>query len=311
MSKFRFTLNILAVAAFLLMVTSLANAQATRTWVSGVGDDVNPCSRTAPCKTFAGAISKTATNGEISVLDPGGFGAINITKSITLNGDGTLAGILASLVNGIIVNNSAAEVTIRNLSINGAGNGINGIRIVAASTVHIDGVNIEGFTGNGISIELGAVGGTRVEVRNTTITECGGSGVLSGGTNTTANAISLDRVNIIRCGHGVRVSNRGVVAISNSFILANNAVASSTGVLADSAVSGGAIIDVESTQINFNAVGVQANANQTIRLSSCHMTANGNALNFAGGVIASFGNNRIAGNAAGENFAALTDILQQ
>lgn len=311
MSKFRFTLNILAVAAFLLMVTSMANAQATRTWVSGVGDDVNPCSRTAPCKTFAGAISKTATNGEISVLDPGGFGAINITKSITLNGDGTLAGILASLVNGVIVNNAAADVTIRNVSINGAGNGINGIRIIAASSVHVDGVNIEGFTGNGISVELTGAVGTRLDVRNTTITECGGSGVQSGGTNTAANAISLDRVNIVRCGHGVRVNNRGIVAISNSFILANNANASSTGVLADSAVSGGAIIDVESTQINFNAVGVQANANQTIRLSSCHMTANGNALNFAGGVIASFGNNRIAGNAAGENFAALTDILQQ
>lgn len=311
MSKFRFTLNILAVAAFLLMVTSMANAQATRTWVSGVGDDVNPCSRTAPCKTFAGAISKTATNGEISVLDPGGFGTLNITKSITVNGDGTLAGVLSSLTTGFIVNNAAADVTLRNISINGAGNGTDGIRIIAASTVHIDGVNIESFTGDGIEVALTAAVGARVDIRNTTITECGGSGVLSGGTNTAANAISLDRVNIVRCGHGVRVNNRGIVAISNSFILANNAVASSAGVLADSAVAGGAIIDVESTQINFNAVGVQANANQTIRLSSCHMTANGNALNFAGGVIASFGNNRIAGNAAGENFAALTDILQQ
>jgi hypothetical protein len=311
MSKVRFTLNILAVTIFTLTVASVAQAQATRTWVSGVGDDVNPCSRTAPCKTFAGAISKTATNGEISVLDPAGFGALTITKSITVNGDGTLAGVLASLVNAFVINSSTAEVTLRNISINGAGNGLDAIRVLAASTVHIDSVNIEGFTGDGIDIALGAVGGTRVDVRNTTITECGGSGVLSGGTNTSANAISLDRVNIIRCGHGVRVSNRGIVAISNSFILANNATASSAGVLADSAVAGGAIIDVESTQINFNAVGVQANGGQTIRLSSCHMTANGNALNFAGGTIASFGNNRIAGNAAGENFASLTDIQQQ
>jgi hypothetical protein len=90
---------------------------------------VNPCSRTAPCKTFAGAISKTAAGGEISVLDPGGFGAVNITKATTLNGTGTLAGILASLVNGIIVNAGVNDkVIIRNISINGAGNGINGIR---------------------------------------------------------------------------------------------------------------------------------------------------------------------------------------
>src|SRR5919198_6054446 len=93
-------------AATLIMIlwSSLAYAQATRTWVSGVGDDANPCSRTAPCKTFAGAISKTAAGGEISALDPGGFGAVTITKSITINGDGTLASIVASLTNGIIIN---------------------------------------------------------------------------------------------------------------------------------------------------------------------------------------------------------------
>src|SRR5499427_148017 len=86
MNKFRFTINILAVAMFVFAFASFAQAQATRTWVSGVGDDANPCSRTAPCKTWAGAISKTACDGEICALDPGGFGAVTITKSITLDG---------------------------------------------------------------------------------------------------------------------------------------------------------------------------------------------------------------------------------
>src|SRR5688500_9988249 len=106
MNKFRFTLTALAIMAFTLMVSSSAQAQATRTWVSGVGDDVNPCSRTAPCKTFAGAISKTAKDGEISVLDPGGFGAITITKSITINGThgAGFGGILSAGVNGVVVN---------------------------------------------------------------------------------------------------------------------------------------------------------------------------------------------------------------
>src|SRR5215204_7201674 len=99
----------ISLRTFVLITLALAfpllvSAQATRTWVSGVGDDVNPCSRTAPCKTFAGAISKTAAGGEISALDPGGFGAVTITKAITINGEGTLAGILSSLTNGIIVN---------------------------------------------------------------------------------------------------------------------------------------------------------------------------------------------------------------
>src|SRR5476649_1060438 len=104
-----------------LLASAPASAQATRTWVSGVGDDVNPCSRTAPCKTFAGAISKTAAGGEISVLDPGGFGAVTITKAMTLDGDGTLGSILnAGSVNGIVVNaGTSDQVYIRSLSING------------------------------------------------------------------------------------------------------------------------------------------------------------------------------------------------
>jgi len=109
-----FILMILLVAGF----ATIANAQATRTWVSGVGDDANPCSRTAPCKTFASAFSKTATGGEIDALDPGGYGAITITKSITINGTGQIAGVLAAGTNGIVVNAlSTDRVILRDLSI--------------------------------------------------------------------------------------------------------------------------------------------------------------------------------------------------
>ena len=87
---------ILPVVALLLTGT-LASAQATRTWVSGVGDDANPCSRTAPCKTFAGAISKTAPAGEIDALDSGGFGTITITKAISIVGVGTNASVWPAL----------------------------------------------------------------------------------------------------------------------------------------------------------------------------------------------------------------------
>src|SRR6187397_2323816 len=121
----------------------MAQAQATRTWVSGVGDDANPCSRTAPCKTFAGAISKTATGGYINVLDPGGFGALTITKSITVDGSGgPLAGVLAGLgQNGIIINGAGAKVTLRNLSIEGATGltpSTSGINIINAANVNVE-----------------------------------------------------------------------------------------------------------------------------------------------------------------------------
>ena len=121
-------------------VHGVAHAQATRTWVSGVGDDANPCSRTAPCKTFAGAISKTAANGEISVLDPGGFGAVTITKSITIVGRNAEAGILAAGTNGIVISAAATDrVVLRGLTIVGAGTGLSGIKFNSGASLIVDG----------------------------------------------------------------------------------------------------------------------------------------------------------------------------
>jgi hypothetical protein len=146
----------------MLVLASAAQAQATRTWVSGVGDDVNPCSRTAPCKTFAGAISKTAKDGEISVLDPGGYGAVTITKSIYINGThgAGYGSIIASLVNGIVinitdVNDVRKAVRLRSLDINGISTGINGVSILAANNVWVEDCVIDGFTGDGTNSGMG------------------------------------------------------------------------------------------------------------------------------------------------------------
>src|SRR5258708_34192060 len=127
MNKFRFTIKILAIAIFAFAFASIAQAQATRTWVSGVGDDASPCGRPAPCKTFAGAISKTAAGGEIDALDPAGYGAVTITKAMTIDGGGgQVASVLVSGTNGIVVAAGPSDVVIlRNLRIKGHGTGIN------------------------------------------------------------------------------------------------------------------------------------------------------------------------------------------
>src|SRR5438105_11172017 len=136
-----------------MAISLVANAQATRTWVSGVGDDANPCSRTAPCKTFAGAISKTAAGGEIDCLDPGGFGAVTITKALTIDCDASDGGVLTQGVPGIIVNAGPTDIVyLRNLNINGVvgtGNaGTHGIRYLAGKALIMKEVDIFGFSGN-------------------------------------------------------------------------------------------------------------------------------------------------------------------
>jgi hypothetical protein len=284
-------LTTLSAILFLLVCSSLASAQATRTWVSGVGDDANPCSRTAPCKTFAGAISKTAANGEISVLDPGGFGAVTITKSITISGDGTLAGILAATTNGIIVNAGVNDkVVIRNLSINGAGNGLDGIRFLAGKQLVVDHVNIEGFTGDGIDAALPASGGT-IFVQDTNIVECNTGIRVSVVAPGFATAV-LDNVRLDGMVTGMTVGTNAFGHISRSSITSNT----SDGLLASAT---NATINVEDSEIAFNANGVRAGASgATIRIAGNGIYNNtaGVATIPAGGTVASDGNNRISGN---------------
>jgi hypothetical protein len=142
------------------LASAPAQAQATRTWVSGVGDDANPCSRTAPCKTFAGAISKTAPAGEINVLDPGGFGAVTITKSITIRSDHIEAGVLVAGVSGIVVAAGVTDtVVLEGLDIEGLGSGIHGVSFVSGAKLHVIRCNIHHFAQNGVNVASSTSGG--------------------------------------------------------------------------------------------------------------------------------------------------------
>jgi hypothetical protein len=157
-------MNKLAVAAIATLAffsyAAPSNAQ-TRTWVSGVGDDLNPCSRTAPCKTFAGAISKTAAGGEIDCLDPGGFGTVTITKSITIDCTGTLGSILGAGTNGVNIPTAGIVVTLKGLTINGATTGLIGVNVTAGATVYLEDVIIQGFkSGTATGLLVKPNGGT-------------------------------------------------------------------------------------------------------------------------------------------------------
>src|SRR5215470_4860289 len=202
-------------AAVMMMTATAAQAQATRTWVSGVGDDANPCSRTAPCKTFAGAISKTAAGGEIDALDPAGYGAVTITKGLTIDGGGgQVASVLVSGTNGIVVQAGPSDVVIlRNLRLNGIGSGFNGIRFLSGAALIVDKCEIFGFTTNGVDISLGA--SAQAYVTQTNIQNIGGVGVRA---TTAAGIVSVqvDNVRVEKANKGVESADHSRVIVTDS-----------------------------------------------------------------------------------------------
>lgn len=193
-----------------LLASAPAHAQATRTWVSGVGDDANPCSRTAPCKTFAGAISKTAAGGEINCLDPGGFGGVTITKAMTISCEAGTAGVLVSGTAGVIINAGANDhIYLKGLDFEGVGTGTIGIRFLAGAALTVDTCVIRDFSSTGgLGIAFTPSSGTpSMAVINTIIEHNGGGG--SGGgiqvapTGAATARATLERVSLHRNNVGV------------------------------------------------------------------------------------------------------------
>jgi hypothetical protein len=310
-SAFRSSL-IASVLILLISATGSVFAQATRTWVSGVGDDVNPCSRTAPCKTWAGAISKTAAGGIINCIDPGGFGAVTITKSMTISCKHVEGSALSSSTNGIVINGAGIDVVLRGLDIDGSPStspGLNGVRFLQGASLIVEDCVIRDFkgvtpNGNGIIVTNSSLS-PKIHIVNSNITGNGSA------TN----------------GAGLQISPTGsggaIVTVINS-TFSNNSI----GVRADSAATTGTInVTVADTTAagapyhGFVALGsngavrmmlnnvVAANnagegvrsvgANAVTRIGSSVVTANGTGLvASSGGVIQSYGNNQINGNTA-------------
>jgi hypothetical protein len=306
-----------------LLTSAPAAAQATRTWISGVGDDANPCSRTAPCKTFAGAISKTAATGEINCLDPGGFGAVTITKSITLSCEGVTAGVLVASTNGITINAASTDVVrIRGLDIEGLstiGGSLNGINFLNGGELYVTNVKINGFGGTGSQ----------------------GYGISFTPTASSATLV-LDNVELVRNGNAGAANTSGGllikpaagmaanVSVSRSIIIRNT----KAGIRADTTGNAGAVIkmNVSDTVITDNDVGILVKSPaETISLAVDGSTITQNTTNgivvtgpgatvrvanslIAGsatgvlsqtsGVINSYGNNRLDGNTVDGTFTA-------
>jgi hypothetical protein len=290
-------------AAIVLAFSAGAYAQATRTWVSGVGDDANPCSRTAPCKTFAGAISKTAEGGEIDALDPGGFGSITITKAITLDGThgagfgsilnaGGVAGITINVTTGTFVN--TAQVILRGLYIqaasqspSGTGSGSNGINCIKANRVFVNDCHFENQGNSGINVNMASAGALFVrdcDFENTT------AAIRA---TTTVAPVFVDATNISVHGNtdGVLYNAGSAGTVTNSFfsrIIGGNAISAATGT----------IVNVTHCHLRSNSTAINAVAGSTVRINENELFDNTNGFAGAAASFQSGGNNKLAGNSA-------------
>ena len=325
MTKLMKTLSIAVTALlFSLCFAAPASAQATRTWISGVGDDVNPCSRPAPCKTWAGAISKTAAGGEIDCLDPGGFGSVTITKSITLDcseGEGGSAGgILNSGVPGVIINDPnggtapTIKVYLRNMAIDGAGTtvGTYAVRFLSGKSLTMQNVSINNQGTGGVpavSFEPSAASvGALLMMTDVDIITAQGPGIdIKPNSNVAVTAV-LNRVTVSDTQAGVQAEDGSTVTISNSNISGNAgrgvSALSNSGTVA-------AVVNILHTTIASNAnFGVAAGSNTTVKLSDVSIFNNTAGGIKAQGTVLSFKNNSL-GPDAGNSGLPTTTVVQQ
>ncbi|RWC47447.1 MAG: right-handed parallel beta-helix repeat-containing protein [Mesorhizobium sp.] len=308
MNVVRFFLSLAVLLLASVFLIAPASAQAPRTWVSGVGDDVNPCSRTAPCKTFAGAISKTAAGGEINCIDPGGFGAVTITKAITIACEDVEAGVSNSSTNGVIINAAATDIIVlRGLDIDSASAtpGLNGIRFLAGAALHVEDCVIRGNTGaapNGAGILFSPSGTAELYVHNSTING-NNDGIRVQPTGAGVAKVMIDSSTIENNNlAGLKADGTSNTGGSNTTIVNSSASGNTNAGISIFNPPGGPAINimVDSVAVANNGAsgGLRVDgANATIRIG--RSTISGNGLGTAivnGGAISSYGNNQINGN---------------
>jgi len=289
-------IKFLSLLAITVLGTTVMYGQASRTWVSGVGDDANPCSRTAPCKTFAGAISKTAAGGEIDALDPAGYGAVTITKAITIDGGGgQVASVLVSGTNGIVVQAGPSDVVIlRNLRINGIGTGINGIRFLSGKDLNVEDCYIFGFTTNAVDIALNQATQASVHVFHSVMKNNGGVGVRATNAVSPSVKVAIDFTEIALDNIGVEAFAHSSVEINNSMISA----AASDGVKADSNTGADSLVGIDHSEILNGGNGATSTAGSVVIGDTTIAYNTGTAFNKTTGNMFTFSDNRVHDNGA-------------
>ena len=268
-------LALLAGSMLTLLAADASAAAAQRTFVSTAGNDANACSLAAPCRSFGAAIAQTLANGEIVVLDSGGYGPVVINKSVDIIAPhGVYAGITASAGTGIQIVSPAQNVAIQGIAINGLGTGQFGIDVQFGAQITIERCRIGNFTQDGLRNGSGAA----LALRDSEIYDNGGNGAtLDSGRHTVerttfrhngvgvsvvgATVHMLDSIVVRNQSDGLQASATALVTITGGEFLGN----ANYGILVDGGVAASNTrVVIDRATISNNAiVGVAFNASST------------------------------------------------
>jgi parallel beta helix pectate lyase-like protein len=307
-----------AVILTLVILEGLAYAQVQRTFVSAAtGNDVNPCSRPRPCRSFGAALVQTLPEGEIVVLDSGGYGPVTINQSVQIEAVGVYAGVTAFSGDAITIAGAADKVTLRGLTINGLGGG-RGISFLAGSALHVEDCVINGFLNQGMAIDSTIAAVASV---NDTIFRGNGLGMFAR-SNSSFTHVSVDQCRFEKTGHGVAAFDNSRITVRNSVsargatsfrafalgagttavLVIENCISASgadgvflggSGGVSLAAISNshfvnhsitgirvsqGSVAYVSGSTISDNVTGIDASTNALVRVSDTTITRNGTGL---------------------------------
>ena len=295
MNKLRLSLLIGAVLLVSVALCSTAQAQ-QRVFVSGTGDDLNPCTRTLPCRNFQRGHDAVLAGGEVVALDSAGYGQLTVTKSVTITGEGVYAGITASSGNGVTIATTGITVILRSLIIQGLGTGGRGIDATDFTVLHIENCLASGFVSEGIRVKPSGAGTRKVFIKDSIFKNNQSGGIVLDGIAAPLTATV----------EGTRTENNdvGILSRGSATVTVRGSLASgNTGFGFGSDMGVSSVLNIESSVASSNGTGIGTGLGATVRVSDSTVTNNAgfgfSNSTFISGTFESRGNNTVAGNNGG------------
>jgi len=283
-----------------------------RTGVDGAG-----CGDVAsPCRTFQFAHNAIAAGGQIDILDPGDYGPVDITKSISIVNDGVgVAGVLSvpSGANAVVFDGAATDrVYLRGLTIDAPLGGLNGVLINTAGTAVLTGIDVRHYL-HGINI-CPLIGPAKFVLSNSRVSDnTNGVAVMAAESPGSVIGEIINVVSVNNKDYGIHINgDNGAAPMRLSIVksvFSNNGLGGVFAISSTTATSVSLRDVVAANNVNSDALNPAAGfeargASVVMRLAHSVATVNNRGVaSTAGAAVESFGDNDLQGNLAGAVYA--------